>query len=319
MLQRQIVTSWIIVSSFLALQPSVAQQKDTTKKTDEKWDVAAAHGPSKDIEFETNEGTWISLDVSPDGKKIVFDLLGDIYIMPMEGGAATLLTGGTPYETQPRFSPDGKKISFTSDREGCDNIWVMNADGTNARSVTKEKERQTSNAVWTPDGQYLIARKHYRNTRSLGAGEMWMYHISGGDGVQLTKRRNWQQNAADPAISPDGRYVYYDEDVSPGNQFDYNRDPYGVIYVIQRLDRETGKTMRYIGGMAARCGRPLRGMESLSRSFGAFGSTPFSIFAMVKRAKSFRFGISSIKTRKRLGQFSDSIRISRGLLTTSSS
>ncbi len=229
------------------------QQKDSTKKDEDKWDVAASHGPSKNIEFETDEGTWISVDVSPDGKKIVFDLLGDIYIMPMEGGEATLLSGGTPYEVLPRFSPSGKMISFTSDREGCDNIWVMNVDGSSRHSITKEKDRQTNGAVWTPDGQYLVARKHYRNTRSLGAGEMWMYHISGGDGVQLTKRRNWQQNAADPAISPDGRYVYYDEDVSPGNAYEYNRDPYGIIYVIQRLDRETGKTQRFVSANGGAC------------------------------------------------------------------
>ncbi|MBX2992034.1 MAG: PD40 domain-containing protein [Bacteroidetes bacterium] len=243
----------LIVLLFVTTLCFAQEKKDTAAvpsqdKKPEKWDVAASHGPTKDIEFETHEGTWISVDVSPDGKKIVFDLLGDIYIMPTEGGEATLLSGGTPYEVLPRFSPDGKMISFTSDREGCDNIWVMNVDGSNRRSVTKEKDRQTNGAVWTPDGQYLIARKHYRNTRSLGAGEMWMYHVSGGDGVQLTKRRNWQQNASDPAISPDGRYVYYDEDVSPGNAFDYNRDPYGVIYVINRLDRETGKTIRFVGG-----------------------------------------------------------------------
>lgn len=247
-LALRLIFSGILISSLSLAQTAKDTSSAEDGKMKDKWEVAAFHGPSKEIEFETDEGTWISLDVSPDGKKIVFDLLGDIYIMPIEGGSATLLSGGTPYEVQPRFSPDGKNISFTSDREGCDNIWVMNVDGKNARSVTKEKDRQTNNAVWTPDGNYLIARKHYRNTRSLGAGEMWMYHISGGDGVQLTKRRNWQQNASDPAISPDGRYVYYDEDVSPGNQFDYNRDPYGVVYVINRLDRETGKVQRYIGG-----------------------------------------------------------------------
>ena len=220
--------------------------RDSSEKKVQAWDVAAPHGPSQDVEFDTDEGTWISVDVSPDGKKIVFDLLGDIYLMPIEGGEATLLSGGTPYETQPRFSPDGKKISFTSDREGCDNIWVMDADGKNRHSVTKEKDHQTNNAVWTPDGQYLVARKHYRNTRSLGAGEMWMYHISGGDGVQITRRRNWQQNASDPAVSPDGRYLYYDEDVSPGNAFEYNRDPYGVIYVVHRVDLETGKAKRFL-------------------------------------------------------------------------
>ncbi len=235
-------------NSLAAPADSTAAAKDSSAKKEDKWDVASAHGPSKDIEFETDEGTWVSVDVSPDGKSIVFDLLGDIYIIPIQGGDATLLSGGTPYETQPRFSPDGKKISFTSDREGCDNIWVMDVDGKNRHSITKEKDRQTNNAVWMPDGKYLIARKHYRNTRSLGAGEMWMYHISGGDGVQLSKRRNWQQNASDPAISPDGRYLYYDEDVSPGNAYDYNRDPYGVIYVIHRIDLETGKSKRFVTG-----------------------------------------------------------------------
>jgi Tol biopolymer transport system component/imidazolonepropionase-like amidohydrolase len=235
------------VSSTASPADSVqAAHKDSTGK--KEWDVAASHGPSKNVEFDTDEGTWISVDVSPDGKKIVFDLLGDIYIMPVEGGTATLLSGGTPYETQPRFSPDGSQISFTSDREGCDNIWIMDVDGKNSHSLTKEKDRQTNNAVWMPDGKYLIARKHYRNTRSLGAGEMWMYHISGGDGVQITKRRNWQQNASDPAISPDGRYVYYDEDVSAGNAYEYNRDPYGVIYVIHRVDLETGKAIRFVTG-----------------------------------------------------------------------
>ncbi len=212
------------------------------------WDVSAPHGPTREVKFDTDEGTWISLDVSPDGKSIAFDLLGDIYIMPFTGGNARLLSGGPSYETQPRFSPDGKQISFTSDRGGGDNIWIMNADGSGRHAVTHEKVRLLNNAVWTPDGDYLIARKHFVNTRSLGAGEMWMYHTSGGEGVQLTKRKNWQQNAGEPSISPDGRYLYYSEDVSPGNAFEYNRDPYGVIYAIERLDRETGKVKRLAGG-----------------------------------------------------------------------
>ena len=238
----------------LSLSSAFAGQTDSTRlstkdsSSEAGWDVAAAHGPSKDIEFDTDEGTWISVDVSPDGKKIVFDLLGDIYIMPVEGGQAALLSGGTPYETQPRFSPDGHRISFTSDRGGCDNIWLMDADGKNRHAVTTEKDRQTNDAVWMPDGQYLVARKHFRNTRSLGAGEMWMYHISGGGGLEITKRRNWQQNASDPAVSPDGKYLYYDEDVSAGNAFEYNRDPYGVIYVIHRVDLETGKSKRFVAG-----------------------------------------------------------------------
>ncbi len=228
----------ILVAWILAAQP----------KPDAKWDVSAKHGPTKEIEFETTEGTWMAVDVSPDGKWIVFDLLGDIYIMPVEGGEAKALTSGTPYDVQPRFSPDGKKISFTSDRDGIDNLWIMNTDGSKPQQITKEKERQVNNAVWTPDGNYLIGRKHYRNTRSLGAGEMWLFHTGGGNGLQLTKRRNWEQDAGEPAISPDGRYLYYSEDVTPGGGFQYNKDPYGVIYVVQRLDRETGRTEQYIRG-----------------------------------------------------------------------
>ncbi len=227
-----------------AFQPDTTASKDSTKK----WDVTAKHGPTTDIEFETDEGTWIACDVSPDGKRILFDLLGDIYIMPMSGGSATLLSGGPAYDVQPRFSPDGKRISFTSDRDGCDNIWIMDTDGKNPKQITHEKERQTNNAVWSPDGEYIVARKHYRNTRSLGSGEMWMYHTGGGDGLQLTKRRNWEQDAGEPCLSRDGRYLYYSEDVSGGGGFQYNKDPYGVIYVVQRLDLQTGKTEQYING-----------------------------------------------------------------------
>ena len=106
------------------LGPTVAQtsKPDTTNKEtpkkDDKWDVSAKHGPTSDIEFETSEGTWMAVDVSPDGKWIVFDLLGDIYTMPITGGEAKAVTSGPAYDVQPRFSPDGKKISFTSDRDG---------------------------------------------------------------------------------------------------------------------------------------------------------------------------------------------------------
>ncbi len=221
---------------------------DWAQNSKPQWDVTAAHGPTDTVEFTVSEGTWMNLDVSPDGKEIVFDLLGDIYIMPVTGGEAKLLAGGPAFEVQPRFSPDGKTISYTSDRGGGDNIWIMNRDGSDKKQVTKEDFRLLNNAVWTPDGQYLIARKHFTSTRSLGAGEMWMYHISGGKGLRLTKRKNDQQDAGEPVVSPDGRYLYFSEDMSPGGMFRYNKDPNGQIYVIRRLDLETGKLINYITG-----------------------------------------------------------------------
>ena len=91
----------------------------------------------------------MSLDVSPDGKEIVFDLLGDIYAMPIAGGEARALTSGIPWDMQPRYSPDGKWIAFTSDRSGGDNIWVMDRDGKNPQQVTKE----TSACPTAPPGR----------------------------------------------------------------------------------------------------------------------------------------------------------------------
>ena len=228
---------------------SLFAQEDN-KKEAKKWDVSNP-GKSfnyKDYPLTTDEGTWMNVDVSPDGKTIVFDLLGDIYSMPISGGKAKALRSGIPFEVQPRFSPDGKHISFTSDAGGGDNIWVMKTDGSDAKQVTKESFRLLNNAYWMPDGNYLIGRKHFTSQRSLGAGEMWQYHITGGSGLQVTKRKNDQQNVNEPCVSPDGKYLYYSEDVYPGGYFQYNMDPNSQIYVIKRYDFETGKTTTITGG-----------------------------------------------------------------------
>lgn len=223
---------------------ATAQDKKEEKK---KWDVSAPGGPGKDVTFTVNEGTWMNLDVSPDGKEIVFDMLGDIYILPFAGGKAKVLRQGMPMEVQPRFSPDGKRILFTSDAAGGDNIWVMNRDGSNATQITKENFRLLNNAVWV-DNNYIVARKHFTSGRSLGAGELWMYHTSGGGGLQLTPRKNDQQDLNEPCVSPDGRYVYYSEDVYPGGYFQYNKDPNNQIFVIKRYDREKGEIETVTGG-----------------------------------------------------------------------
>ena len=214
-----------------------------------EWDVTAAHGAVKTVAFSAREGTWMNLDVSPNGKEIVFDLLGDLYLLPIEGGEARALTRGPAFDVQPRFSPDGRRIAFTSDRAGGDNLWIMARDGSDTTQVTTESFRLVNGPAWTPDGQYLLGRKHFTSTRSLGAGEVWMYHTAGGAGLQLTKKKNAQQDQGnDIAVSPDGRYVYFSEDVSGGTTFQYNKDPHGQIYAIQRLDRESGKTVSYVTG-----------------------------------------------------------------------
>src|SRR5204862_5170375 len=142
-----------------------------------KWDVTADLGPMQKIAFDTSEGTWMNVDVSPDGRQIVFDLLGDIYVMPIAGSGqapATKIAGGPAFDMQPRFSPDGTRIAFASDRDGLWNIWSMDPDGRNARQVSREKQWFVNSPAWSPDGAYIFARRHCVGDRSLGPGVIRM-------------------------------------------------------------------------------------------------------------------------------------------------
>ena len=214
-----------------------------------KWDVNHPPGPKATVPIDTRTGTWMSVDVSPDGQRLVFDLLGDLYTLPIAGGEATPLTHSIAWEMQARWSPDGKRIAFISDAGGGDNVWAMNADGSDSKAVTKEDFRLLYTPTWSPDGQYIAARKHFTGSRSLGSGEIWLYHASGsGKGVQLNEKPNWEKDLGEPAFSPDGRYVYYSQDTTHGDQFEYNKDSNGEIFSIQRIDLHDGSTEPFVTG-----------------------------------------------------------------------
>ena len=157
----------------------------------------------------------MSLDLSPDGKTIVFDLVGHLYKLPIEGGKAKAITSGLAFDRQPRFSPDGKHIVYVSDRSGADNLWIANADGSGSRQLTAEENSGFTSPVWTSDGRYILVsckKPHFYNS----AFELWMYDVSGGSGFRVTKSKasdeappdTWQ-NALGAVASPDGQYVYY--------------------------------------------------------------------------------------------------------------
>jgi len=216
------------------------------------WDVNAPPGARvRQVPINVSEGTWMNVDVSPDGRTIAFDLLGDIYTMPIAGGRPTRISSGLAFDMQPRFSPDGRQIAFTSDRGGGDNIWVMNADGTGARAITRETFRLLNAPTWSPDGQYIAARKHFTTARSLGTGEIWLYHVSGvGEGVPLVERPNpqFQKELGEPAYAHDGRSIYFSRNVTPGNTFEYAQDSNQQVFAIERFDIATGERSQIAGG-----------------------------------------------------------------------
>jgi len=186
------------ISAFAQDDDANKEEADSTKKATKELPLE----PERTIEFNTKEGTWLSVDVSPDGKTIVFDMMGDIYSMPITGGTATKLTEGMPYDVHPRFSPDGKSIVFVSDKSGSDNIWTIELESKEQKQITKDNNKNFFSAEWTPDGEYIIGAKGRRNIK------LHIYHKDGGSGAQLISKPE-NLKAIDPAISPDGNLVYF--------------------------------------------------------------------------------------------------------------
>lgn len=198
--------------------------------------------PDRTIQFTTDEGTWISLDIAPDGKSIVFELLGDLYTLPIEGGEAKPLLTGVAFEGQPRYSPDGKLIAFLSDRDGSENLWIARADGSEPRQMSKDKQSIFTSPSWTPDGDYVLVSRQEQNP--LGAFEVWMYHAKGGAGVQVTKgklrpdaRRDDYAHGVGAVASPTGAFLYYTKRNKLFNP--YNNVDFPLSQVVRR-DRTTG-------------------------------------------------------------------------------
>ncbi len=244
-----LLSLFIILTLSLPLAAFAQDPKKDDDKKEDKKDKKEEELPlktDKKIEFTTDEGTWMSLDVSPDGKTILFDLLGDIYTVPASGGEAKRIIGGLSFESQPKFSPDGKTIVFVSDRSGAENLWLADAAGSNPKPLTKGRNQMFISPSWTADGQYVIASK---SSESIGTFSVWMYHKDGGSGVQVGapdppaqppgsgQLQPVRHNKYGAVASPDGRLIYY---AQREGSFNYNaRFP---IWQIVRFDRDTSDT-----------------------------------------------------------------------------
>ena len=208
--------------------------------------------PERNVSFETGEGTWMSLDTSPDGKSIIFELLGDIYTLDIKGGQAKPLSTGMAFDSQPVYSPDGTKIAFISDRSGNDNLWVINADGSNPYSVSKDKGSVLSAYVspaWSADGDAIYVSRFNDSLLT----HIWMYYVEGGKGIQLTGTtpETIQTNNYGAAPSHDGQYLYHTRQKGGIFPFNVSNSPDWVLVqrnlktgAVNRLINAPGKVMR---------------------------------------------------------------------------
>lgn len=223
-----------------AAHAAAAQQQAAGDSAAKKEGLPLA--PARKLQFTAREGSWISLDLSPDGRTIVFDLLGDLYTLPFAGGNATPLTHGMAFDAQPRFSPDGKRVAFISDRSGGWGLWIITLDQKDTVQVTKGKTERYQSPEWTPDGQYLVVTR-----TAESQGKLHLYHVEGGTGVDLISRpENLRTLGA--AFGNDGRYIWYAERTGT---WTYNSAM--NEWQLAVFDRETGeradRSFRYGGAV----------------------------------------------------------------------
>jgi Tol biopolymer transport system component/imidazolonepropionase-like amidohydrolase len=248
---RLVCVAALVCLAFFVQPTRAVQQEQPPEKGEDKQPQALILKTDSTIEFTTDEVTWPSLDVSPDGRTIIFDLLGDLYTMPIDGGQATRIVGGLSFESEPAYSPDGKTIAFLSDRSGVENLWIANADGSNPRAVSKDQKtndrpQDMVSPAWTPDGEYLIVSKS-RPPDPWVFG-LFMYHRDGGTGVRIGPAPPPPPgpdsqgppppppvNKMGAVVSPDGRFIYYTQRTNP---FTYNAQ--FPLWQVYRHDRELG-------------------------------------------------------------------------------
>ena len=213
-----------------AQEPKKEEKADTVKDDKSKKKKDLPLEVARRVAIKTNEGTWMSLDVSPDGKTIAFDFMGDIFTMPITGGKPMQFTSGMAFDSHPKFSPDGTKLLFISDRSGGENIWWFSLDKKDSLQITKANVDHYQSAEWTPDGNYIIGSRGTRNFK------LWMFHKDGGSGAQLISKPD-NLKTVEPAFGADGRYIWYSQRM---NAWNYNAQL--PQYQLAVYDRETGET-----------------------------------------------------------------------------
>lgn len=240
--------SLLLLILAVIIQPTISAQtiaENDSAAAAAKKDKTLPLITTRTLKFTTDEGSWISLDLSPDGKTILFELLGDLYTLPIKGGKATRITQGQAYDMQPNYSPDGKQIVFVSDRNGSENVWIADANGENPKAITKSERQSYMSPIYTPDNQYIISGK---------GSQLWLYHLDGGSGIQITGKSSTPAHIG-PAFGDDPRFLWLNLRGRPNSgisadiwidEVDELHAPRSSMrtigpYQIGLLDRETGR------------------------------------------------------------------------------
>lgn len=197
-------------------------------------------GFTDQLSFAVSEGSWVSVSLTPDDSHLLFDLLGDLYKLPLGGGQTERITSGMGFDSQPVVSPDGSLIAFISDRNGRDNLWIADIDGGNPHQLSDEIYAHFISPAWNTDSSAVVVTQRSQDI------ELVQYHIDGGSGVVIAQ--TGEEPSSPPgvgaAFSPDGTWLYFAEELGSPTA---PTDDFPVTQIV-RLDLNNGARLQITQG-----------------------------------------------------------------------
>jgi Tol biopolymer transport system component len=163
-------------------------------------------------------GLYRTLTISPDGKRIAVERAEpgtqnrDIWLVDVDGGAMTRLTSDPGFDAFPIWSPDGRRLIFTSNRSGVYDLYKKGADGSANERLFYHSSEGKGPTSWSRDGKFLVYYSlgqptHLRVLAIAGAADRQPVAVVGAKFASITAR-----------FSPDGRWLLYTSNESGKNE-----------------------------------------------------------------------------------------------------